>query len=327
MSVVQKRNVRLGFAVQSAFGTPAAAPTHVVGVTSGKVYGVELEEADLDTTWNNRIQAGVDRISAVPTIDTEIIGMPNSIGTLLYGVLGAVATTGTGPYIHTFTMASALPYLTVWSHFGDTDSAMTQDVKIDELEISFEKSGATKVKLKMLGASIDFSVAFPTPGVGVPEVVSQGVLKGFGGTFEVDGSTARAISGSIKIANGVETVIPAYSITPVDTAEKNLQVEINLTVVPEDLTFYRKVITGTTSGSTVSASPLYGTVELEFHGTDTNDSILNLSAPTVNWTAEVPDADAAGGPTELSIVGKVLEPGSGSPFTAVLTNAFVDYTP
>ena len=301
----------------------AAAPVHVVGLKGGKVYDVELEEGELDTTWNNRVLAGFDRTQGVPVSDATLVAMPKSIGTLLKAALGAVATTGAGPYEHVFTVADVLPYVTLWGKFGSSDSARIMDAKVDELEFSWEKSGAAELKVKLVGCATDLSIAFPTPGAGVPETVVDGVLKGLGGTFTVDGSAARVLGGSIKISNGLEPIVPSNSVTPEDVFEARAGIEVSLKVKPENLTTWRKIVTGSTSGSTVSANVLYGALALGFTGP--SSTTLDFAAPKVAYSTSMPDADPSGGAAELSITGRIVIPSSGSPLTATLSNATATY--
>lgn len=322
MGAVQKRLVQLGIAIQSAKGVAAAAPVHVVGLTQGKVYDVELEEQDLDTTWDNRVLAGHDRLGGMPVTDATSVVMPESIGTLLRAALGAVLTTGAGPYVHTFTTANTLPYVTLWGRYG-SDSARIVDAKVDELEIAWERSGAATVKYKIMGCTFDASIAFPTPGVGVPETVVDGVLKAFGGTFTIDSVTSRVTGGSIKISNSLTPINPCNLAVPEDMFEGNVVIETNLKVIPEDLTSWRKVITGSTSGSAVSPNPLYGALELGFTGPST--VTLTAEVPKMRISTSMPDAEAGGGPAELSVVGTVVIPSTGSPVEVVLTNSVATY--
>lgn len=327
MGAVQTRLVQLGFAVQTAKGSPAAAPTRVVGLKGGKVYDIELEEGELDTTWNNRVLAGFDRTQGIPVSDATLVAMPKSIGTILKAALGAVATSVDTPTVglneHIFTVADALPYVTLWGKFGSSDSARIEDAKIDELEFSWEKSGAAELKVKFMGCDTDLSIAFPTPGAGVPETVSDGVLKGMGGTFTVDGSAARVLGGSIKISNGLEPIVPSNSVTPEDIFEARAGIEVSLKVKPENLQTWRKIVTGSTSGAAVSADVLYGAIALGFTGPDS--ATLDFEAPKVAYSTSMPDADPNGGAAELSITGRIVIPSSGSPITATLVNDVVSY--
>jgi hypothetical protein len=324
MGAVQTRLVQLGLAVQTAKGTAATSPAHVVGLKGGKVYDVELEESELDTTWNNRVLAGFDRTQGIPVSDATLVAMPKSVGALLKAAMGAYAVTGaSAPYTHTFTVGDALPYVTLWGKYGSADSARIVDAKVDDFEFTFEKSGAAEVHAKLVGCGTDLSIAFPTPGAGVEETVSAGVLKGMGGTFTVDGAAARVTGGSIKISNGLEPIVPAYAVVPEDIFEARSAIEVSLKVKPSDLTTWRKIVTGSTSGSAVSANVLYGALAMGFTGP--GGSTLNFTAPSVAYSTSMPDADPNGGAAELTITGRVVIPATGSPLTAVLVNSVATY--
>lgn len=324
MGAVQTRLVQLGIAKQTAKASAAAAPVNVVGLTGGKVYDVELEESDLDTTWNNRVMAGYDRTQAVPVVDATVVAMPKSIGTLLLATLGGLATTGAGPYTHTFTIADTLPYVTLWGKMGGTDSSRTHDAKVDSFEFSWEKSAAATVKVKFLGCEFDPSIAFPTPGAGVAEVVSSGVLKGMGGTFTVDGASARVIGGSIKIENGLDVIVPSYRVLPDDVIEARAAIEVSLKIKPDNLTFWRKIVTGTTGGTAVSANPLLGQFTTAFAG-PSSSTLTFSTADSIAWTSSMPDADPNGGAAELTLTGRVVIPATGNPITVTLINGVTSY--
>lgn len=322
MGAVQTRLVKLGLATQSAFGTAATAPTYIVGLTGGKIYDVELEEAELDTTWDNRVLSGYDRHQAVPVSDSSVVAMPQSIGTFLMCTLGAHAVTGVGPYTHTFTVGSALPYATLWGMFGSADSAQITDAKLDSLELAWEKTAALSAKAKFMGCGINIGTAFP--GTGTSETVSGGVLKGAGGVFSANGVSARVVGGSLKFTNTLEAIVASSSIVPLDMFEGRLAIECSLKIKPTDLTEWRRVVTGTTSGTVISANVLQGAVDLKFLGP--SGSSLEFTSSTVAWSSSMPDANPGGGAAELTLTGRFVIPsGGGSPITATLINSVATY--
>lgn len=324
MGAVQTRLVQMSLAKQAAKGTPAVAPAYTVGLTGGKVYDVELTESDLDTTWDNRVLSGFDREQAIPVSDASLVAMPKSIGLLLNLALGAVATTGAASvYTHVFTVGQSLPYATVWGKIGSAgDAAQLSDAKLESLEFEWDKAGACKVKAKFIGCDIDTTVDFPVVGA-TAEVVSSGVLKGVGGSFQIDGAAARVTGGSIKITNTLETIVTSDSITPSDVFEGKVGIEVSLKVKPDDLSTWRKVITGTANGSGINAQPFYGSFDIGFVGP--NATSLDFAASKAAWSTNLPDADPNGGAAELTLAGRLVIPATGSPITATLVNDVATY--
>lgn len=318
---VQTRLAQVAFAGQTAKGTPATAPAHVIGVTGGSVYQVELEESELDATWDNRALAAYDRTQAVPVADTSIIAMPHSIGQILRLGFGAYSVTGVGPFEHVFTVGDNLPWATLWGKYGATSAQLT-DAKVDSIELEWEKTGALKGKAKFIGCGITLGTAFPTYTTEA-EVPADGVFTGNGGTFTIDGAAARITGGSLKIENALEVIVPCYSVTPEHLAEARMSAEVSLKVKPDDLSIWRKIVSGTTGGTTPSAAVLYGSFALSFNGP--GGALLEFEGSKVAWTTSMPDADPAGGAAELTLTGRICLPASGSPLTATLTNDVTTY--
>jgi hypothetical protein len=305
---VQKRLSQLGLAKQVGKGTAKTAPDYTVGLTGGNVYGAEIEESELDTTWSDRILQGHDRTAIMPASEADLVATPKMIGLLLLAVHGAMATTGSAsPYAHTVTPATSLPWLTLFGSYGADKVAMA-DSKIDSIELSWEKTGALKVKFKSMGRTFTFDSAWVIGSTA--ERISAGVLSGVGGTFTVGGTSARVVSGSIKIENGLEAITASYSETPDELAEAEIKCSVSLTIVPDDFTLFREVVTGSTSGTTPSAFPVYGEVTTEFI-TDANND-LTFTSSRVKYATKMPDVDPAGGAAEIVLEGEVVDSTDGS---------------
>lgn len=317
---VQKRIAQLGFAKQTAKGAAATDPTYTIGLTGGNVYSAEVDQSELNTTWSTRGLAGHERLSVVPGADFEAVAMPKSIGLLLYLACGAVATTGTSPaYTHTIKPSAGLPWATLFGLYG-ADKTEMHDVKVDSIELSWDKSGSVKVKVTALGVSFAFDSAWTVTTTG--ETVAQGTFKAGGGTIQVNGAAARVTAGSIKIENGAEAIVSS-AITPDDVFEGDVKCDVSLTILPDDLTLFRRVITGTDNGTSISADVSYGTVSIEFvNGTNS----LTFDAPNAALMVEMPEADPAGGAAELSLEGSCALATDGSePFTFALINDVASY--
>lgn len=314
---VQKRLSQIGFAKQTAKGAAATAPTYVVGLTGGTVYSADVTENDLNTTWTDRLLPGHERTEVLPGSEADIVCTPATIGLLLTLALGADAVTGAGdPYTHTITPSTALPWHTVFGSYGADKSAIA-DAKIDSLELTWEKTGALKAKVKSLGCTFTFASTWTG---GTAENVIGNTFRGQGGVFTVAGTTARVVSGSIKIDNGCQAIVAAYSVTPDTIAEAMVKCDVSLTIVPDDLLLFRTVVTGSSSGTTAQAVPQYGAIDLKFINTASPTHDLEFTAANTRFMTKMPDVDPAGGAAEITLEGSVA-----GTFSFILRNAIASY--
>lgn len=321
---IQDRLAQVAIAKQTSLASPAASGDFQIGVSSGQIASLEIPEESFDQSWSTRLSEGHDRSSVTPGVDFETLGMPRSIGLLLLAALGSVNTTGGGPYEHIFTHANVLPYLTVYSR-KDTEYHRIGDVRVNDLEISWEATKAVKVKVNGVGCSIEFLGNTPyAVASGGDERPSSSVLKGAGGTFTIDGAAATVKSGSIKISNGVSAVHGSDSHLPKDVFPEMVEVSVSLTIVPTDTKLFRKVVTGSDGGSAVQTNPQYGAVVAAFtDGTNT----LTFTGRNVKFMTAFPDTKAQGGPVEVSLEGDCAEKaGLGDPpFEFKLVNSVSSY--
>lgn len=317
----------VGVAKQSARGTIAANPTFAHGVKGGAPISVEASQAPLEVTTGLRASANMARESVKPSSDIQAPAYLKSLGLYLLGALGSCTTTGAGPYEHTF-VTGDLPYLSIFAkNIGPNIEAIT-DAKIDELSLKWEGANHVEVGVKAMGTVFSYPATFTA---GTDETASESFLIPVGGTFEYDpiGSSlasARVVGGEIIVKNNVETVDGSAKITPMDTHEGRQDVEVKLTIVPDDLADFRKVITGASNGTVASASVPVGSVSIEFVENNGGNGSLVVSGSKVAFMTELPEADPSGGAVEIELAGTaVVAPGGDAPLTFVLTNSQASY--
>ena len=317
----------VGVAKQTARGALAANPSFAHGVKGGAPISVEASQSALEVTTGVRASANVTRESVNASSDIQAPAYLKTLGLYLLGALGSKTTTGAGPYEHTF-LTGDLPYLSVFAKGIGPDIEAVADAKIDELVISWEGANALEVGMKAMGTTFSYPASF-TPGV--DETGSESFLIPVGGTFKYDpiGSTlatARVVGGEITVKNNVAQIPGSASITPTDTHEGKQECEVKLTVVPDNLADFRKVITGAANGSAASASVPVGSVELEFKENNGGAGSLKVTGSKVAFMTELPEADPSGAAVELELVGVAVVPDGGvSPLTFVLKNAQATY--
>lgn len=323
---LQKSLQLVGISKQTARGSIAANPTFAHGVAGGSVGGIPVTQDRAPLTSATRSSPYVDRTESEGGMgDYSLRAHPKTIGLYLYGALGAKAVSGAGPYTHTLTDSTALPYLTLFGKYAGSIIHAIQDCIIDELTFSWDEAGPVSVDVSLVGGIPNFAATFsPTT-----DDSTAAYFSAAGGTFKMDTDsatpvTARVKGGTITIRNQAEPVRLSASIVPTEQMAGNVEVDYNLTIVPDtDLSDWRTVVTGTGSGTAISEVPIFGSAEVQFvNGTDS----LKFTAGRVGFMADFPEADPAGGPAELEMTGMAVQPaGGGAALTAVLINGQATY--
>ena len=323
---IQKITAVSGIAKQSAKGTLAANPTFAHGVSGGQQISVEPAQSPLEVTSGKRAATNVIREGVKNGGNIESPAYLKSLGLYLLGALGTDTVTGTGPYVHTFSTGD-LPYLSLFSKgIGATIQAI-RDCKVDELTLKWDGSKPVELSVKFQGTVFSYPATF---NAGTDESGSESFLVPLGGSFQLDtlGSTlvsARVTKGELTIKNNVDTIDPAASIESDDVFEGIQEHELKLTIVPDDLAEFRKVVTGSANGSSVSATVPVGSVALTFKENAGTGS-LSVTGSKVAFMTKFPDADPKGGAVELELSGIAVVPTGGtSPLTYALTNAQASY--
>lgn len=317
--MIQSRITQVLLSKQVSLGSPAASGDYRIGVKSGQVATVDIAEDGIGQTWSSRINEGQDRGDVNPGSSFETVAMRKSLGLLLLAALGTDTPSGSSPArSHVFTVGDVLPYLTVHSRKG-AEYHTVGDCRLDELEISWEGVKAVTASATFMGCSIAFGGTSEVGAV-ADERPKDGVLKGCGGTFTVDGQTAIIKSGSVTISNGLSQVHGSGSPLPSDVYPAGVTISFSLVIVPADTTLFRRVVTGTTNGTVVQCRPVIGTASCSFSdGTHT----LELASDQLAFMTSFPDTSAEGGPVEVTLEGTVVA-GSNA-FKATLVNDVTNY--
>lgn len=325
MSIL-KQVVFAGFAKQTAKGSAASAAAYANALTSGDAGSYATKEEVIETTSNKPYPFDAVRIEAVPSMDCTLLAQPRSVGLLLLGVLGTdVVTGGPTPYTHTITAAQDLPYFTVFGQVGSSDYLKFSDCKLDELTLSFKDAGKLEVQSKFIGCTDNWS---GTPWTITNDERGQAFFQAAGGTFKLDGASGTPVTlpikdASVKISRQLQAVMKASQVNPYDVAPGIMLAEYTVTVVPDDLTQIREVITGTNSGASVNQSLPYGSADL-FWTFDANND-LDLNSGRIGWKVDLPKGDPKGGAAEVQFTGTALGTASNQALTAVLHNIVASY--
>lgn len=317
----------VGVAKQTSAGSLAANPTFAHGVAGGAPIAVAITETAQEVTTGRRVASNVIRESARSGFDVQSPAYLRSLGLWLLGALGSVVTTGTGPYSHAFATGD-LPYLSTFVKGIGPHIEGIRDCKVDELTLKWDGSKPLELSVKGSGTVFSYPTTFtPT----TDETGSESFLVPVGGTFEVDvigGSpaSARVISGELMVKNNVATIDPSATIESGDVKEGRQEHTLKLTVVPDDLAYFRSVVTGAALGTSVKASPTYGSVNLAFEEAQGGAGTLTVAGTRIAFLTSFPEADPAGGVIELELAGLAVMPTGGTaPLVYTLNNIQTAY--
>lgn len=321
---VQKRVAQVSIAKQSAKGSAATVGQYQIGVTGGAVAGANVTDQEIPMTWSGRDVEEFDRVEVIPALAFDVVAMPKTIGALLYAACGADTVTGASdPYSHAIKTGADLPYWTLFSTQG-AEHYEFKDAKLNSLELSWDRAGALMAKTDWLACDLSFPASYTA---GTDERPGGGLLKGAGGLFQIDGVDVVAKTGSIKIDNKLEAVMGSASVQPADVFPGEHTLTVSLTIVPSDLTSFRKMITGATNGTTAAVVPYTGTLESKFLVPSSSPAhSLDLLVNAARMAIAFPAADPGGGAQEVVIeaVAHVKADGT-APYGFTLLNSIASY--
>jgi hypothetical protein len=311
-----------GIAKQTAKGSIASNPYFAIGLAGGGLSIAPSQEPDaLTSAYLSPAGAYRDKIESGASIETR--AYLKSIGLLLLGALGGISTTGSGPYTHVITLGTALLYLTAFQKKGDDTLHAVKDCKIDELAISWEENSPLKVSAKMVGGAWSVPATF-TPTAN--EMDTTDYFTPVGGTFryDVDGSTLATLpilGGSVTIKRSAEAQYFSGAIEAGDVFEGACAVDVGLTVMPDDMTLWKNILTGAVGGTSISGVPIYGSYSCGFVN---GAASLTLAGANTAFLCDMPEADPAGGGAKMELAG-IGYRSAGTPITATLVNTQATY--
>lgn len=315
-----------GLAKQGSRGTIAANPTFSHGLTGGTPIIVDPQQAPVEVTAAKRAAYNVYRDEVQNGGAIETLAYLKSLGLYLLGAIGTDVVTGAGPYLHTYATGD-LPYLSLFAKGLDSTVEGIRDCKVDELTLKWEGSKLLQLSAKLMGTVFSYPATFTAT---VDETGSESFLVPVGGTFQVDpigGSlvAAAVIGGELTIKNNLEAIDTSAAVEAADVWEGVQEHSLKLTIVPDDLSIFRKTVTGAGNGTAVAAVAPTGSVNLQFkenNGTGT----LTVTGSKVAFLTAFPEAKAKGGRVEVELAGDAVMPAGGSaPLIYALSNGQTTY--
>lgn len=323
---IQKITAIAGVAKQASKGTIAANPTFAHGLTGGAPIVVEASQSAVEVTAGKRASYNVFRDAVANTSEVQSLSYMKSLGLWLLGAIGSDTVTGTGPYVHTYATGD-LPYLSVFAKGIDTTIEGIRDCKVDELSLKWDGSKPVDLSVKSVGTVFSYPSTFTAT---TDETGSESFLVPVGGAFTVDvlGSTlvsARVVSGELTIKNNVSAIDPSSAVEADDVYEGIQEHSLKLTIVPDDLSLFRKTVTGGASGTSASLTAPTGSVSLTFKENNGAGQLV-VTGSKVAFMTSFPEADPKGGAVEIELAGMAVMPSGGTaPLVYALTNQQASY--
>ena len=327
----------VGAALQTNRDTPATQPTFLHGLTGGTPFAASRSIANTPVACGTRApsDARVDTIEVNPSV--ESLCYPDVLGLYLYSALGSVSSSedtdgaGTGYYRHVFKMGSALPYLTLWSQVGVDNFTEADGCKCSELQMSATGNEHLAMTASFIG--IDAKVGIDAiPGSLTPSCY-DGKYTTTDCTFKLDAASetptdALVSEASFTLSNNTSALTSLGRVTPRDIADGNLSAGVSVTTIPDDITQYKKMVTGSDSSTQISGKVVMGSVYAKFMHSEDEKMTLEIEYKHVPFTADYPSVDPEGaeGTIQFTADAAIITEPTESPVTITLVNKVESYT-
>jgi hypothetical protein len=308
----------LGIGLQSAWGTGVAPDEFSYYRSVSPDYKIEHEliregGAGRDKFWGWKKAVDLDG-----SIDTYL--RPDFGAALLTYALGDDAITGASdPYTHTITPSgSGLP-LSIEFPYGEASSAIdfvrVEDAVLETLTIGADTGSPATAKAEWKGCNISF------PTTASPTYETDDPFTFWEATFNVDSTavTAKITKFEITIARKVFDDIRTGSPLRDTTAQIDREVTLSFTMYMFDKDMFRKVLTGTTSGTAIPDDVVTGDFDVTL--TRSANREIKLEIPELVYTAAKPsDLDDDSKPLALEITAEATNDGTNPLITATCKN-------
>ncbi len=323
-----------GIAFQKDRDTAAKQPTFLHGLTGGSPFGASRSIANTAVACGNRApsDARVDSIEITPSI--ESLCYPDTIGAYLYAALGDVTTVAVegkeGYYQHTFTMGDSVPYLTIWGQVGTNNFTRADGCKCGTLELSATGNEHLAMSAEFQGIGGQ---------VGIASIPGSVAASCFGGkytttdcTFKLDtagNEPAEALvsEASFTFENNLSALTSIGRVTPREIAEGNLSAGCSVTTIPDDITEYKKLMTGSAKSTVITGKVVTGSVYAKFFHTEDENMTLEIQVDHCPFTADFPEVDPEGNEAtiQFSCDAAIITAQGESPVTVTLVNQVASY--
>lgn len=270
----------------------------------------------------------------------EVPAFDDSLGTILVGLWPTDTKTGAGPYVHTYSgLGGSQPWMAFYSHWTDAGINYEQTFGkglITGLTFSVSSEGGPlRVGIQAMGQEVTGATAAAFPAT-VADLLTAGWfgLQLTGATIELDIDSPNVAptvavtnvrSASVTVARNASAEPTATGITVANIAQGKVANTGSMEVLWDSVALdtYRSSYFGSAAGTSLSATLVYGALELNFKHSVTAAHAFTLYFPKVGFRAApaVPNPD--GSALSQSIELFVAKPTTGDHVQPVLTNSVV----
>ncbi|QDP45833.1 MAG: hypothetical protein Unbinned5179contig1004_25 [Prokaryotic dsDNA virus sp.] len=247
MALVFGRSAYIALNEESTYGTANGSPFGV----NNRVFSVSMarnQERERTTHLSQSSAA-----FAVNTFDGfEIAGGTietpltyKGLGLLLKASIGSVATTGSGPYLHTFNPSASLPSLTIAVQRGTGKSEQFEGCKVSTMTISCEAGGEGRASFEIIAETATArAAALGAAGFGD----GAQIFHFQGSTLSYNSNTYKMRSMELSLDNKLERVNYLGSkLTTEPQISDVREVTLTATFDLEDADLYNAQLAGTSS--------------------------------------------------------------------------------
>lgn len=321
----------VGVALQKDERTPAEQPTFAHGLTGGTPINVSRSTAAFNFTCGSRSSSD----SYVESIETNpSYNMPAFADVLplyAYGAMGRIVSEmiSKGLHKHIVTVGDKLPSITVWGQ-EDKGFARTDSCKVNEFGASFEGTQPLDISIATMGCDMTF--LDENPMADTEPSCFGGYYVCTDGVFKIDTASdtpADAIitGGSVTVNNNCNAERGAGKITPSTIADGRNTVAVSLDTIPDDFDLYRRMVTGSSTGTKPLGKIVYGSFYLEFTHSENENWKFLIWGNKVPFSADIPEIDPEGtsGTFTFAADEAALDKQGGSPLYMAFINDVVAY--
>lgn len=327
----------LGVARQADKATAATEPTIKHGLTGGGLVKPErtVEQKSVACGLRANASNGAYVSEVNMAVDFETLAYADALALYAFAAMGNVVTAAaekTGYYKHVITLGSALPFLTFWGQVGNTEDSTVHKVvgcKIDTLSLDFENNAP--LDIGVTAAGVDATLFGAWDGEAEPSCF-DGYFIPTNGTFMIspnDQTPVEAIvtKGGFELSNNLTSYRSAGKVIASEVSEGKLTTTVNMTVMPDDYAPIRKVLTGSETGTTVTAKVVYGSASWSFTHSQDENCTMDVVFNNVPWNCETPeiDPDGAAAEVEFSADNVGIASKTGTPVTITIVNKVSSY--
>jgi hypothetical protein len=322
VSGISGKRGTIAFAVQSAKGVAATAPTHRYCLSGDPTLGPVKNRGRYSMTDSSQDRGPAYTSLMAVEGDVPVYLHPQGVGLLFGAVLGSNADSGAGPdYTHEQTPAEDMLWLTAWREIGGVIFEKFVDVKIGNLQIEGDAGNPWTMTASVIGCEASFLDAgaertalldldpFDDAGYLYPEAENRIKLA------TVAEKIHRLSIGINRNASGYQS--DGYGYDDVDPGEREITLSFATRFQSGAIGAdeYRTFFYGSAAGTALD--PAVGTQAFEVEIVRDASTSLKIELPQVTYAGVPVNASPGGEPIEVEVACEVEKPTDGSPIVTV----------